>query len=255
MKYSFNKDKILTIGILPCMWFIYFLFEILSGRVNDLYTLILNFSLIIVFAFVGLIIYNCNSKIPNGLSSKKSLLLFIILMLLDQGLKIIIKINFFHTYFEIIPNFLSFNPIINSQGSWLNARFNINIGFSLLILINAISLILFIEIYRYLKFKLKKNFWIDMCFLFIFSGALCSFIDKVFYGGSLDFIGISNLFIADLKDIYINLGLLFFIMSCYKTGFFSEDNTTLKDDINCIKDFFKFIKTDVIKIFKKCFTK
>lgn len=255
MKYSFNKDKILTIGILPCMWFIYFLFEILSGRVNDLYTLILNFSLIIVFAFVGLIIYNCNSKIPNGLSSKKLLLMFIILMLLDQGLKIIIKINFFHTYFEIIPNFLFFNPIINSQGSWLNARFNINIGFSLLILINAISLILFIEIYRYLKFKIKKNFWIDMCFLFIFSGALCSFIDKVFYGGSLDFIGISNLFIADLKDIYINLGLLFFIMSCYKTGFFSEDNTTLKDYINCIKDFFKFIKTDVIKIFKKCFTK
>ena len=42
MKYSFNKDKMLTIGILPVMWLIYFLFEVFSGRVNDLYTLILN---------------------------------------------------------------------------------------------------------------------------------------------------------------------------------------------------------------------
>lgn len=252
MKYSFNKDKILAIGILPIMWLIYFLFEVLSGRVNNLYTLILNFSLIIVFACVGLIISICSSKIPNGLNNKNLLIMFIILMLLDQGVKIIIKINFFHNYFEIIPNFLSFNPIINSQGSWLNARFNANIGFSLLILINSISLILFIEIYRYLKAKNMKSFWIDMCFLFIFSGALCSLIDKIFYGGSLDFIGISNLFIADFKDIYINLGLLFFIMSCYKSGFFSEDNTTLKDDINAVKDFFKFIKTDIIKIFKKC---
>ena len=53
MKHSFNKDKLLTIGILPIMWFIYFLFEVFSGRVNDLYTLILNLSLILVFAFTG----------------------------------------------------------------------------------------------------------------------------------------------------------------------------------------------------------
>ena len=36
MKHSFNKEKILTIGILPGMWIIYFLFEVFSGRVNDL---------------------------------------------------------------------------------------------------------------------------------------------------------------------------------------------------------------------------
>ena len=172
-------------------------------------------------------------------------------MLLDQGIKLIIKLNFFHSYFEIIPNFLFFNPIINTQGSWLNARFNFNISFPLLIIINGISLMLFIEIYRYIKFKTGKSFWVDMCFVFIFAGALCSFIDKVFYGGSLDFIGISDLFIADLKDIYINIGLLFFIMSCYKSGFFNEEETTFKDDIKAIKDFFKFIKSDILRILKK----
>lgn len=252
MKHSFNKDKILTIGILPIMWLIYFLFEILSGRVNDLYTLILNLSLVLVFAFVGYIIYKCSIKNLNGIKTKTLIFTFILLMLLDQGLKIIIKFNFFNTYFEIIPDFISFNPIINTQGSWLNARFNFNVSFPLLILINGISLILFIEIYRYSKYKGVKCFWSDMCFIFIFAGALCSFIDKVFYGGSLDFIGISDLFIADFKDIYINLGLLFFIMACYKSGFFSEQNeTTLKDDLNSIKKFIKFINNDILRILKR----
>ena len=145
MKHSFNKEKMLTIGILPAMWLIYFLFEVFSGRVNDLYTLILNLSLILVFALTGWIIYKCSTQRPNGLNNKSLLITFIILMLLDQGLKIIIKLNYFDNYFEIIPNFLSFNPIINTQGSWLNARFNFNISFPLLILINFIALFIFLN--------------------------------------------------------------------------------------------------------------
>lgn len=252
MKNSLNKDKLITISILPIMWLLYFIFEIFSGRVNDLYTLLLNLSLIIVFAFTGWIIYLFSSKNKNGFSTKSIFIIFSVLMLIDQGLKLIIKFNFFDYYFEIIPRFLSFNPIINTQGSWLNARFNFNLSFPILTLINGIALFLFFEIYRYSKHKGNKSFWGDMCFVFIFAGALCSFIDKVFYGGSLDFIGISDLFIADFKDIYINLGLLFFIMATYKSGYFKEnEETTLKDDFNSIKKFFKFIKKDIGSILKR----
>ena len=49
MKYSFNKDKLLVISILPIMWLIYFLFEVFSGRVNDLYTVFFNLSLILLY--------------------------------------------------------------------------------------------------------------------------------------------------------------------------------------------------------------
>ena len=66
LKNIINKDKIITIGILPIMWLIYFLFEVFSGRVNDLYTLILNLSLIFLFAFVGWIIYMCSIKNKIG---------------------------------------------------------------------------------------------------------------------------------------------------------------------------------------------
>ena len=90
-----------------------------------------------------------------------------------------------------------------------------------------------------------------MCFIFVFCGALCSLIDKVFYGGSLDFIGISNLFIADIKDIYINLGILFFVLKLFNNGYLSSDeDTSVKEDFNNLKKFLLFIKNDIRNTFK-----
>jgi len=248
MKKFSNKDKLLTIGILPIMWLIYFLFEIITGRVKDMYTLILNLSLIIVFAIVGFIIYILGERYSKGFSGKKVFSIFAILMIIDQGIKIIIKFFFFNNYFEIIPNFLSFDPIINTEGSWLNARFGFGVGFPFLIIINALALILFLELYRYYIHKGNKDFWADLCFIFISAGALCSLIDKVFYGGSLDFIGISDLFIADIKDIYINIGILFFIMTIYKKGYLNDtEESSFKDDMKSIKTFLIFARKDMFK--------
>ena len=247
-----KNHKLITICILPVFWLLYFLFEVITGRVTDLYTLVLNLLLTILFAFVGWIIYRVGELNPTGFNSKQLFIIFFILMLLDQGIKIIIGKFFFYNTFEIIPDFLSFHPIINTHGSWLNARFNFGVNFPLLIFINSIALILVIEIYRYHKSKGNKSFWSDMCLVFIMAGALCSLIDKVFYGGSLDFIGISDLFIADIKDIYINIGLLFFVMTAYISGYFSDDtSTTLKEDIQGIKKFLIFVKNDILKVIKK----
>lgn len=249
---NINKEKWLTIMLLPIMWLIYFIFEIVTGRVSDLYTLISNLSLTILFLFTGYIIYLLSLSFKDGFSNKSLLTIFLVLMLIDQGIKIIIKFFFFNERFEIIKDFISFHPIINTDGSWLNARFSLEVGFSFLIIVNAISIFIFIEAYRYYLSKEKKNFWVDMSFLFITSGALCSLIDKVFYGGSLDFIGISDLFIADIKDLYINLGLLFFIMLIYTKGYFKDDDaSTFKDDINSLKRFLSFIKKDVFKLLKR----
>ncbi|GAB6168557.1 hypothetical protein JCM1393_10170 [Clostridium carnis] len=251
MKISFNKDKFLTIGILPAMWLLYFIFEIVTGRVRDLYTLSLNLSLIFVFAFTGWIIFLVSKKYSNGFATNAIFIIFSTLMIIDQGIKVLIKMFFFNNYFEIVPKFLSFSPIINTDGSWLNARFDFGVGFPILIIINTIALVLFLELYRYYLHNGNKSFWGDMCFLFITSGALCSLIDKVFYGGSLDFIGISDLFIADIKDVYINLGILFFIMCIYKNDYLKDDNnTTLKEDIQSIKKFLTFARNDIFK-FKK----
>ena len=246
-----KKEKLLSICILPLLWIIYFLFELITGRVTDLTTVIGNIALIIVFAILGYIIYKIKTKFPEGLNGKSIFKYVFLFFFIEQGIKIIIKFFFFNKHITIIKDFLYFSPLINTDGSWLNARFNANISFTLLILFNIISLILFFEIYRYILYKKPKSFWIDMCFVFIFCGALCSLIDKIFYGGSLDFIGISNLFVADIKDIYIDLGLLFFILSIFTTGYFNtSENTSLKEDLDSIKKFLSFMKNDILSLIR-----
>lgn len=170
-----------------------------------------------------------------------------ILMILDQGIKFIIHKWFFNDHFNIISDFLTFQPIINTDGSWLNVRFGTGLDFGFLIILNLIALIIFFECYRYYVHNGHKDFNADMCIVFIMAGALCSLIDKVFYGGSLDFIGISNLFIADFKDIYINLAILFFILCIYFNDYWKDDSTsTLKDDLASVKRFFIFAKNDLL---------
>lgn len=251
-----KKEKLITISILPGMWLLYFLFEFFTGRINTTFSLITNLSLVIFFALIGYILFKLEEKYFSGFKNITLIKIFTVFMLLEQGSKIIIKFFFFDNYFEIIPDFLSFHPIINVQGSWLNARFGLEVGFPLLILTNIIAVYLFFAVYRYIIYKGHKSFNIDMAFLFLFTGALCSLIDKVFYGGSLDFIGISNLFIADIKDCYINLGLLFFILALYKSGYLTaEEDTTFKDDLNNLKAFFKFCIRDFLTLFTKKQTK
>jgi signal peptidase II len=146
---------------------------------------------------------------------------------------------------------LSFNPIINTEGSWLNARFGTSVSFPILITLNIFAIVIFLEIYRYYLHKGNKDFWADMCFVFVTCGAICSLIDKVFYGGSLDFIGISNLFIADIKDLYINMGILFFALTMFNNGSLSSnESTSFKDDIQSLRKFLLFVIHDFSNKFK-----
>lgn len=247
-----NKKRLLSIIILPIMWLIYFLFELFTGRINDFTTVIGNVFLMLLFALVGYIFYVFTSKRINGLTKKEIFSYFFILMIVDQGIKIVIKLFLFNSYFDIFNGFLSFNPIINTDGSWLNARFGTSVSFPILITLNIIALIIFIELYRYYKSKGYKNIFSDLAMIFIVAGASCSLIDKIFYGGSLDFIGISNLFIADFKDMYINIGILFLIILLYNNGFFSSgEDTTLKEDFKNIKKFIIFIGKDIKSIVLK----
>lgn len=241
-----KKDKLMAISILPIMWFAYFIFEVVTGRINDSYTVLMNIFTGIIFALVGLVIYEIGSKYKEGLRSRTLWILFFIIFILDQGLKLIIKMYYFNTTFTLINNFLYFSPIINSQGSWLNARFGAGVSFNLLVILNIIALILFVEIYRYFNSRNPKSYWLDLCFVFALAGCLCSLIDKVFYGGSLDFIGISDLFIADFKDIYINISILFLFLGIYIGGYLSNDKeNTFKEDIVEAKKFLSFVLKDL----------
>ncbi len=246
-----KNKKVLTISILPLMWTIYVLFELITGRIDDFRTILFNIVLIILFALVGLFSYIIGIKYECGFNSNVLVILFSFLLLFDQGIKILIKLLWFNNDFPIISSLLYFRPIINTEGSWLNARFGTSVNFPILITINILAILIFIEVYRYYLYKGNKDFWADMCFIFVCCGATCSLIDKIFYGGSLDFIGISNLFIADVKDLYINIGILFFALTMFNNGYLaSNEDTSFKEDIQSLRNFFLFIKKDISHKFK-----
>lgn len=245
-----KNKKALTISVLPIMWALYILFELITGRINDLQTIFFNIALILLFALIGLFTYALGSKYESGFKFNILLIIFLFFLFLDQGIKILIKFLWFNNDFPLINNILYFRPIINTEGSWLNARFGTSVSFPILITLNVFAILIFIEVYRYYLHKGNKDFWADMCFIFVSCGAICSLIDKVFYGGSLDFIGVSNLFIADTKDLYINLGILFFALTMFNNGYLSSnEETSIKDDYQTLKKFFLFIKTDIFNRF------
>ena len=146
MKYT----KQLTILLLPLMWTLYFLFELFTGRITEPSSFIINFILIFIFGLSGYILYKFSIKFKNGFNTKNLLRLSLLLLLLDQGIKILIKLFFFDINKPLLSKMLSFNPLINTDGSWLNARFGTSVSFPLLIFINTIVLFLLLEFFRFL---------------------------------------------------------------------------------------------------------
>jgi len=57
-----KNKKVLTICILPLIWALYVLFELVAGRITDFQTIFFNIILILLFALVGLFTYTFGIK-------------------------------------------------------------------------------------------------------------------------------------------------------------------------------------------------
>ena len=80
-----NTKKALTIGVLPAMWMIYILFELFTGRIKNISTIVFNILLILIFALTGYIIYTISLKHKNGFRTNILWILFILLC--NTGIK------------------------------------------------------------------------------------------------------------------------------------------------------------------------
>lgn len=142
----------------------------------------------------------------------KSILVLLALVLIDQVIKVIIFFNFMLLDIRILGNKAGFLPHINiEQMSIFNHELKLGLGLVCLIILNLISLGLLTIIYYRFKKKEFTNHFFQVTFLFIMAGSICSLLDKIVYGGSLDYI----LFykdILDLKDIYLILAIVFLFL-------------------------------------------
>ncbi|SFB09899.1 signal peptidase II [Clostridium frigidicarnis] len=170
------------------------------------------------------------------IQNKKTYLAVLILVTIDQVIKIVINNNFFDKISPILPPLLYFKPMFNRQYSWLNSMLQLGVGKYTHILLVAIMSILIYLFYKYLNKQFGTNKIINIMYAFIFSGAMCSLIDKIFWNGSLDYILVNDFFTFDLKDVYINIFSGLLILSL-----FLKNKVLNQIDDNIVKDFTKYI--------------
>ena len=80
-------------------------------------------------------------------------------------------------------------------------------------MVNLMILFLYLAGYQLYKIKQKKTtIVIRIIMICGLAGCLCSLIDKIFWGGSLDFLQIPGFFIFDGKDAYLTLSEVLFVI-------------------------------------------
>jgi signal peptidase II len=170
------------------------------------------------------------------IQNKRTCLSVLLLVSIEQVIKIVINNNFLDKESSILPPLLYFEPMFNRDYSWLNSMLQLGISKWIHISVVALMSILIYLFYKYLNKQFGTNKLIDIMYAFIFSGAICSLIDKIFWNGSLDYILVNGFFTFDLKDVYINIFLGLLILSLLL-----KNEVLNQIDGNIVKNFTKYI--------------
>ncbi|MFC5404688.1 signal peptidase II [Cohnella soli] len=172
------------------------------------------------------------------MNKRMTWILTLVLIAIEQGIKMIINSKFLDKSVSIIPPFLYFDPMFNKDYSWFNSMLQLGVGKSLHIALVVVVISLLYLMYRFINksITIEANL-IHVMFSFIFAGATCSLIDKVLWDGSLDYILLHGLFTFDLKDVYINIFIGLFIIGVYSKN---EDFKKIKDQ-NILENLSKYM--------------
>lgn len=167
-------------------------------------------------------------------------IMILLLVVLDQAIKLKVK-SYYGIKAPIVENILYFNPSLNKNYSWINSLFQIGWGRLFHIIITIFILFLSYYSFKYLQSKNVQGKTINIIKIFLFSGAICSLIDRVFWGGSLDYIFLKGFFIFDLKDFYLTIFELLAIILVIKNW---KIISKIKNR-DLIEDYITFIKDDI----------
>jgi signal peptidase II len=136
------------------------------------------------------------------------------LIALEQGIKLLINRFFLDASVPLLKPLFYFEPMFNRHYSWFNSMLRIEGSRWVHIVFVGLVIVLIFLFYRYARRRMGARRFTDTMFSFLLAGAVCSFIDKLFWNGSLDYIRMDGLFTFDLKDLYIDvfIGLLIYAL-------------------------------------------
>ena len=137
----------------------------------------------------------------------------IVLIFFDQIIKVFIGLFLMDSDFDIIGKILRFSPVQNTNLSYGGNFISILSNLWVMVLLNILVILLLIS--GYFFYKTKRQY--TSCSVKVIitcgvAGTLCSLLDKVLWGGSLDFLQIPNIFTFDLKDSYLTVAEVIFVI-------------------------------------------
>lgn len=112
------------------------------------------------------------------------------------------------TYFTNFPLFINYSQ---NYGSALSMFSNIT-HYNILISILSILVILLLIKYKHEFLRSKKT---QIVFILLIAGILGNLYDRLLFGFVRDFIGLKNLFIFNIADLYLTLSALIYIYEEY----------------------------------------
>ena len=150
------------------------------------------------------------------MKTKNVLLWAFVLFIIDQTIKIVIDRYFLDVRFDIIPPLFYFRPIFNHDYTWINGLFNLEMGFWAHIIMFCFAVVILVVAYDLFKTISDNAKKINVAFIFAFATVFSALIGTIFWGGCLDYIHLKPLVIFDLKDLYMNIFIILFLLHCLK---------------------------------------
>ncbi len=153
-----------------------------------------------------------NSNLFTARQWRQTIFGIILLIIIDQTIKIVINAYYLDCRFEIIPSLFEFKPTFNTKHSYVNVlldkHFHINIGLLPHVVMFVLSGIVILTIYFSLKsISNNKNTKIlDISIIFQMAAIFCALSGNLIWKkGTLDYIYLKPLFVFDLKDLYTDI--------------------------------------------------
>ncbi|MDD6083390.1 MAG: signal peptidase II [Oscillospiraceae bacterium] len=209
------------------LWFLIFPIIIISFRIQNIYSYedgLSNLLFLIVNFLFSVVIYNVFliPKINSKTDKRVGMFVISFLVIFDQLIKIIIY-NFDINNIYLIGDLLSVTQRKNIHQIGILNHFNINLQNNVIVLVKVVTLIIALILWRLSAKKFIKdrgNF--NKCFILLISSALCTILDSVIWGYTLDYILFKHVFCYDLKDFYVNTAIGYLFMSGYAECINSE---------------------------------
>lgn len=144
---------------------------------------------------------------------KKNFICSLLLILIDQFVKLFVTTYYINANIMLIPHILLFRPVQNTNLNWIASMIEYDTPLLFMLLMQTLALALILVLHRYLSYLWKQGSkFLNGMLVFFVAGIACSFIDVAFWGGSWDFIRFLDWFTFDLKDVYLNIGFVFLLI-------------------------------------------